>query len=211
MEIHGLCFIGHACLIPAPASHLVGPWPDTCMDTSRPVLSGSSALRRLRPRHRPGVRPCAQFSPADVESNLKDFRTMNLCKHLSRRPVMPRVLTCQTWIALDGKYQGGQCHISLFLAGGVCSGGGPAWGLGCRICRLCYNPNGNNEHGGPWAQLDVRGSIQKCNIQKHQKPLVTKTRKQRSSRRLPDVITIPWFKLSSWHRPWNTSSRSSAS
>ena len=128
-----------------------------------------------------------------------------------RRPVMRRVLACQTWNEFDGKYQGGHSHISLFLAGGVCSGGGPAWGLGCRICRLCYNPNGNNEHGGPWAQLDARGSIQKCNINKHQNALVTKTRKQRSSRRLPDVITIPWFKLSSWHRPWNTSSRSSAS
>jgi hypothetical protein len=42
---------------------------------------------------------------------------MNLWKHLSRRPVMPRVLTCQTWIALDGKDQVVDNAI-LFLAGG---------------------------------------------------------------------------------------------
>ena len=57
-------------------------------------------------------------------------------------------------------------------------GGGLAWGLGCRICRLCYNPNGNNEHGGPWAQLDVRGSIQKCNIQKTPKKHSSQTSAQ---------------------------------
>ena len=119
---------------------------------------------------------CHAISPADVESNLKDFRAglpMNLFtetfESLFCRPVMRRVLTCQTWVALDAKVQGGQCHISLFLAGGVCSGGGLAWGLGCRICRLCYNANCNNEHGGPWAQLDARGSIQKCNVKKHKK------------------------------------------
>ena len=38
-------------------------------------------------------------------------------------------------------------------------GPSPAWGMGCRICRLCYNPNGENEHGGTWAQLDVDNTM----------------------------------------------------
>ena len=143
---------------------------------------------------------CAMaISPADVESSLKDFRAglpMNLLqKHLSH---------CS--------FAGQSCGVCLLARRGMswmantkvdtaifpyswleaCApGGGPAWGLGCRICRLCYNPNGNNEHGGPWAQLDVRGSIQKSTIPKHKQALVTKTRKQCSSRRLPDVITVP--------------------
>ena len=80
---------------------------------------------------------CA-ISPADVESSLKDFRAglpMNLLQKTSeslfcRRPVMRRVLTCQTWNELDGKDQGGQSHISLFLAGGVSSGGMSCLGTG---------------------------------------------------------------------------------
>ena len=70
----------------------------------------------------------------------------------------------------------------------------------------CYNPHGKNEHGGPWAQLGVRNT-QKCshtNIPKRSSP------KRASSVLMPDVITIPWFELASSHRPWNTSSRSSA-
>ena len=27
------------CLLPAPASHLVAPWPSTCLDTSRPAVA----------------------------------------------------------------------------------------------------------------------------------------------------------------------------
>ena len=48
-------------------------------------------------------------------------------------------------------------------------GGGHDWGLGCRICRLRYNPNGKSEQGGPWSQLDVRRSFQNCSIKQHQK------------------------------------------
>ena len=162
---------------------------------------------------------CA-ISPADVESSLKDFRAglpMNLLqKHLSHCSVAGQSCgVCllarrgSSWMAKTKLWTMPYFPI-IFPGWRRVLRGGPAWGLGCRICRLCYNPNGNNEHGGPWAQLDVRGSIQKRNIKNTKKALVTKTRKQRSSRRLPDVITIPWFKLPSSHRPWNTSSRSSA-
>jgi hypothetical protein len=164
-----------------------------------------------------GAAVCA-ISPADVESNLKDFRAglpMNLLqKHLSHcsvagqsRGVCLLARRGLSWMA-NTKVDNAIFPYSWLEA--CAPGGGPAWGLGCRICRLCYNPNGKNEHGGPWAQLDVRGSLQKCNIKNTKQALVTKERKQRSSRRLPDVITIPWFKLPSSHRPWNTSSRSSA-
>jgi hypothetical protein len=66
----------------------------------------------------------------------------------------------------------------------ACAPGGglaKAWGLGCRICRLRYNPNGKNEHGGPWAQLGVRNtSIQKCSH--------TKIPKRSSPKRASNVL-----------------------
>ena len=51
-------------------------------------------------------------------------------------------------------------------------GQSPAWGMGCRICRLHYNPNSDDADGGPWAQLGVGGaSIQRYHIMKHKKTI----------------------------------------
>ena len=61
-------------------------------------------------------------------------------------------------------------------------GQSPAWGMGCRICRLHYNPNSDDANGGPWAQLGVGGaSVERYHIMKHKRPFATNAHKRRSS------------------------------
>ena len=45
----------------------------------------------------------------------------------------------------------------------------PAWGVGRRLCRLCYNHDGLNENGGVWARMEVCGykNLQVCHVRKH--------------------------------------------
>ena len=48
--------------------------------------------------------------------------------------------------------------------------GDPAWGAGCRLCRLAFNRDGDSDDGGSWAQLNVRGqSLQICCLRTHQR------------------------------------------
>ena len=57
-----------------------------------------------------------------------------------------------------------------WLEASLAPGATPIWGIGCRICRLTYNSNGENDNGGSWAQLGVRGTcVQKSAIVTHAK------------------------------------------
>ena len=134
-----------------------------------------------------------------------------------RRPVMPRVLTCQTWIALDGKDQ--VVDNAIFpiiipgwrrvLRGEVLLSRLGDWDVGSAGCATTPMVRMSaGDHGPSWAcatRPSRSVATPKYQSARHQSAQAA------FSIRLPDVITIPWFKLPSSHRPWNTSSRSSAS
>ena len=127
-----------------------------------------------------------------------------------RRPVMPRVLTCQTWIALDGKDQvlSSASHARRVLRGEVLLSRLGDWDVGSAGCATTPMVRmSTGDHGPSWAcatRPSRSVATPKYQSARHQSAQAA------FSIRLPDVITIPWFKLPSSHRPWNTSSRSSA-
>ena len=163
---------------------------------------------------------CA-ISPADVESSLKDFRAglpVNLWKHLSHSSVIGQ--SCRVcllarrgsrWMAKT-KVDNAYFPIIILgwrrvLRGEVLLRLGD-WDVGSAACATTPMViMSTGDHGPSWA-CATRPSRSVAT------PTFQSARHQSAqaafSIRLPDVITIPWFKLPSSHRPWNTSSRSSA-
>ena len=165
---------------------------------------------------------CA-ISPADVESNLKDFRAglpMNLLrKHLSHSSVVGQ--SCRVrllarrgsrWMAKTKLWTMPYVPIIIpgwrrVLRGEVLLRLGD-WGVGSAGCATTPMVRmSTGDHGPSWAcatRPSRSVATPKYQSARHQSAQAA------FSIRLPDMITVPWFKLPSSHRPWNTSSRSSA-
>ncbi len=115
----------------------------------------------------------------DVESKLKDFHTglpMRLLqKHMSHCTVGKTHRCGPCFLARRGLQWMAIANVDnttfpYSWLEACAPGHGSAWGLGCRICRLCYSPNGVNEDGGTWSRLGVTDSmIQKSALLRHKR------------------------------------------